>query len=175
MESKDQTTMGGDLERLYEEEKKASAGKDTKITQLIRQIEDMKTKEAERETAVGGTAEQVLAIAEKVGELRALEEGLKQREAALNFAVEKKISIPMALGNASRLDAFKQEVEGLYEDIRGGLDAIDRKSGGKRETRDYFLKGKTAIDLAEYGRMSKKDRAGLPRSILDRLQKLAEE
>ena len=174
-----------DLEKM----KRESAGKDRKISELQNELKELKEKMTG--SSPGGTdlrvegdspgttleVPEVLAtIREKAGELKALEESLNQREQALAYAVEKGISIPMTLGNAHRLEQFKTEVDGLYEDIRKG--AVRAFSTNKKMTaarpgtpgRSGPVNTGDGLTLEHLGRMSGAELHRIPDRILQKLR-----
>ncbi len=147
-----------DLELLRRE----SRGKDKKISELQKELEALRARDTERAAEVEGHAERLAALAEKAGELRAIEESLKQREEALNYALENKLSIPLVMANAGRLEAFRAEVEQLHEEILAGVKKVtaDPRAAGKRYS---------GIELAHLGRMSQAELARIPEAVLSQL------
>ena len=171
-----------DLEKM----KRESAGKDRKISELqneLRELKEKMTTGAPNSEVQGGDVDhasevpEVLAtIREKAGELKALEESLNQREAALAYAVEKGISIPLSLGNSHRLAEFKTEVDGLYEDIRKG--AMRAFSTNKKMTAarpgtpgsSGPVNTGDGLTLEHLGKMSGAELSRIPDRILEKLR-----
>ncbi len=161
----------GELELLRRE----SAGKDRKITELSRRIAELEAGKAEAGKVTADWAERLSRLAEKAGELRALEGTLREREAALNFAIEKGIPVNLALGNASRLETFQAEVDELADQIARGLVA---KAGGPKDGRIAGLTAEkgSGLSLAHFGRGKSsvqliRELSRLPDATLDRLER----
>jgi len=150
-----------ELERL----KKERAGQDRKVSQLLEENKRLK------EMADGGESVDRLAIIqEKAGQLSELERQYREKVEALNWAIENKVAIPMAIGNAGRLDEFKNEIgelrETLYKGVMTGLRQNKDFLGGRGKAADVS----NAITVEHLGRMSGSELHRIPSRILDRLR-----
>jgi hypothetical protein len=141
-------------------ERKASAGKDQKITALLRETEELRKQLTEAQAAAEGRAGQdageVKRMMEIAADLKAREKEMADKQEALRVAVAKGVSVNLMLRGAGDLDNFITELADFQRQTWAG--------------KGYKPKGAVEpTDKLKLERLAKSEVARIPSRIFEKL------
>lgn len=167
-----------DMEKALSDERKASAGKDQKITALMKELEELKASHSNDYFSAAALSKLSGDLSERAGRLDAMERDLDQTREAYNYAIEKGVPISLAIGNRGRFAAFKIEMDTMAgtitkaveiqtADILKSPDSVER--GRLMKQYKDFVQG----DPLRYLQLSKlrpSEMSRIPDSILKKIE-----
>ena len=153
-----------DVERL----KKESAGKDRKLSQLLKENEQLKARleETGQATTTGETSDRIERLMKLEAKLEAEEKLLVDQTKAFNEAVKTGVPVSLAISNASRWKEFEAELAELADSIRDGL----LTKGNQKTCEARKTKG---LDYAQIAQMKQSEIGRIPASVRDKLLKVS--
>lgn len=168
------TDSGRDLEKELADERKASAGKDSKISKLLKENSDLSESHNRALADISKSAQAAVQLAELSGKLKAREAELERREAALNYGIEHHLPVSLTVANADRLADLEKEIGEIVKATMAVSDMRNREMAGKSKYEQERIAGRydkaDPLKLYEFGKLNPREAARVPDSILAKMR-----